>query len=304
MYRYNKIYKNVYNSDEINTKKNLELFQFNLSAAICVIAKQENLYIKEFIEYYKNLGIKKIIIYDNNDLKNENFEKILKNEIIDGFVKIIDFRGLISPQIKAYNECYEKNKYEFDWIAFFDVDEFLFLNNCSNIVRFLSSQKFKKCSSILINWRIYGDNNNIYYKPKLVQKRFTKSFIFSEKDKESIYFYAAAKSIVRGGLNISWAHFPHFLNNTNICRPDGTLVKEPLSSPQYSSAYIKHYTTKSTEEYLIKIFKGDVYYSDHLNLTNFLNLIKYYYFFFNKISKKKLLYLKHFLKINLKKFFE
>lgn len=147
-YRYNKFYKKVYNSKEINIKKNIEIVSFNSSVAICLIAKQENLYIKEFIEYYKNLGIKKIIIYDNNDLKNENFEIILKNEIKNGFVKIIDFRGLISPQIKAYNECYEKYKYEFDWIAFFDVDEFLFLNNCSNIIRFLSSPKFKKCSRI------------------------------------------------------------------------------------------------------------------------------------------------------------
>jgi hypothetical protein len=32
------------------------------NVALCVIAKNENLYIKEFVEYYKNLGIKKIFL--------------------------------------------------------------------------------------------------------------------------------------------------------------------------------------------------------------------------------------------------
>ena len=34
----------------------------NKDIVLCVIAKNENLYIKEFIEYYKNLGIKKIYL--------------------------------------------------------------------------------------------------------------------------------------------------------------------------------------------------------------------------------------------------
>ena len=40
---------------------------------ICSIGKNENLYAKEFIEYYLLIGVKKIIIYDNNDINGENF---------------------------------------------------------------------------------------------------------------------------------------------------------------------------------------------------------------------------------------
>ena len=36
--------------------------------SICLIVKQENRYIKEFINYYRKLKINKIFIYDNNDL--------------------------------------------------------------------------------------------------------------------------------------------------------------------------------------------------------------------------------------------
>ena len=39
-------------------KENLK----TIDVALCVVAKNENLYIKEFVEYYKNIGIKKIYL--------------------------------------------------------------------------------------------------------------------------------------------------------------------------------------------------------------------------------------------------
>ena len=108
---------------------------------------------------------------------------------------------MFKPQKKAYNHCYYKNKKAYDWIAFYDVDEFLYINNYTNIQQFLSSPKFNLCSSILINWRYYGDNNNIYYNNSPMQERFTKAFQFQKNQNYNKYFYAASKSIIRGGLN-------------------------------------------------------------------------------------------------------
>ena len=112
-----------------------------------------------------------------------------------------------------------------------------------NINEFLSLSKFKKCSSILINWRYYGDNNKIYYEPKPLRNRFTKPFYFLKIKKYDKYIYSASKSIIRGKLNFTWAHFPHFINSTSICNSNGSIVKNPFSSPENSITYIKHYTT-------------------------------------------------------------
>ena len=53
---------------------------------ICLIGKNENLYIREFVEYYSFLGVGKLIIYDNNDINGEIFENVIddyiKNTII------------------------------------------------------------------------------------------------------------------------------------------------------------------------------------------------------------------------------
>ena len=58
----------------------IELERYNklkkTKICICTIGKRENKYIKEFIEYYKNYGIDKIFLYDNNNLNEEYFENI------------------------------------------------------------------------------------------------------------------------------------------------------------------------------------------------------------------------------------
>ena len=270
-----------------------------IKVALCVVAKEENRYISEFIDYYKKLGINKIYLYDNNNINGEKFDDILKNYIKKKIVQIIDFRGILRPQKLAFSQCYYNNKYNYDWIAFYDVDEFLYLYKFQRIDKFLSLSKFKNCSSLLINWKNYGDNNNIFYEQKPLSQRFLKPIIFSEKQKKHKFRYYASKSIVRGGLNITWKHFPHFLKDHNICRPNGEKIENPFSPPDYSSAFIKHYTTKSTEEYIDKLLKGDVLVNFEINKSYYKNRINDYYFFFNNKTQDKIKLFEKKFNINL-----
>jgi len=104
---------------------------------ICSIGKNENLYVREFVEYYFNLGIDKIFIYDNNDINGEKFENVLMDFIQNNFVEIIDVRGLSSIQIPIYNYCYRKYNKFYDWIGFLDFDEFLFIENNKTIKNYI-----------------------------------------------------------------------------------------------------------------------------------------------------------------------
>lgn len=253
--------------------------------AICMIAKQENNYIKEFVDYYKKLKINKIFLYDNNDINGEHFEDILSNYIKFNFVEIIDYRGKYKPQFQAFNDCYVKNDY-FNWIAFYDADEYLYIQNYSNINKFLSLSQFKNCSSILINWKYYGDNDKLYYEQRPLQQRFTKPFYFNNYNNKNKYLYAAGKTIARSGLNLTWAHLPHYLENKPICRPNGEILENYFSPPQYSNAYIKHYATKSTEEFIGRIIRGAVLTKD-TSKKYILDRIKNYYFLFNKFNNEK-----------------
>ena len=125
----------------------VKLFK-KIKVCLCTIGKKENLYAREYVNYYKNLGINKIFIYDNNDEKDETFDLVLKDYIDAGFVEIIDARGKLSLQVKAMEECRKNNYNKFDWLLFFDMDEFLYLRNYSNINDFLKKKVFDKCQKI------------------------------------------------------------------------------------------------------------------------------------------------------------
>ena len=80
-----------------------------MKICLCVIAKNENLYVREFVEHYKSIGYNNIFIYDNNDINGENFSDVINDYILDGFVKIIDYRDRnldSGPQIYSYRDCY------------------------------------------------------------------------------------------------------------------------------------------------------------------------------------------------------
>ena len=155
--------------------------------------------------------------------------------------------------------------------------------------------RFLKCQSIIINWKYYGDNDKLCYDPKPVTQRFSKPFYFTEENKNyNKFLFSAAKTIVRGGLNITWQLFPHYLSNTINCRPDGKIINNYFSPPQYSIAYISHYTTKSTEEFAERLNRGDVILKIDDNYIK--SRIFGYYFFFNSKTKEKLQLLKKKLK--------
>ena len=48
-----------------------------LKILLCAVAKDENKYILEFMQHYRNMNVSNIIIYDNNEINGENFLDIL-----------------------------------------------------------------------------------------------------------------------------------------------------------------------------------------------------------------------------------
>ena len=173
-----------------NNTINIYSTKLNKGLCLCTLGKKENLYAREFIEYYKLLGFDKIIIFDNNDLNDENFDDILKDYIQTKFVEIVDIRGLISVQIPVFNFCYKKYNKLFDWIAFFDFDEFLYINNLKNIKDYIYHKRFKKCQTILFNWLFYDDKDLEYYDERKLLERFNRPKLKSSK----------VKSMIRGGI--------------------------------------------------------------------------------------------------------
>ena len=55
----------------------------NIKVALCTMGKKENLYAKEYMEYYMKLGVDHMFIYDDNDLGTEKIKDVLDKKYIN-----------------------------------------------------------------------------------------------------------------------------------------------------------------------------------------------------------------------------
>lgn len=268
-----------------------------MKTLICCIGKQENRYICEYIDYYKNLGITNICLYDNNDIGGERFEDKIQQDIDSGYVLYHNIRGLKNLQYEIYSQCYEEYGDMYDWILFIDCgDEYLYLVNHSTIDEFLSEPKFDTFDVIHLSIMNFGDSDKIYYEDIPLNERFTVPFDFDMTYGDCMYFYDGipanylVSSIVRGHLNVTLTFDnPHTPSNDNLscCDQYGIpyYINNPFLPYNFSIAYFKHFTTKTIDEFCDKILRG---FPDKETLDdNDIEKMIHSFFLVNKITEEK-----------------
>ena len=268
---------------QINNKKQEQNYKY----FFCFLAmgKGENIYAREVMDYYKNLGVDKFYIADNNNNDTEGFSEIYKKEISDGLVEILNFRGRKKDQTQLYGEMYQMYKHECKWLSFLDFDEFLVLKkNGKNMTvhEYLSDPNFEKCDVVLINWIMYSDNNMVRYINKTMNERFTKPLYYSHANR-------FVKTIMRG--NFKWnpwgysvtPHRPQAHKKTCDCYGKrAKTFNDVLKPPRIKDIYIKHFGIRTAEEYIAKVKRG------HPG-----NLVLFYderidnFFHFNQVTEEK-----------------
>jgi hypothetical protein len=231
----------------VKTKSNTD----EITVALCAIAKNENKYIKEYVNFYHDIGVSKIFLYDNNDIDGEKYQDDLKEELKRNYVEIIDFRGKIIAQNDAYNECYSNNNYKYDWFIIADCDEFYNIKE-GTLQKFLNKTYFHKCDSITLGLMNMGDNNLTYYDSRPILERFKGAKKFKEN---------SIKSMHKGGQS-NLKIFAHFMKNHKDkvqCNTEGEIIKIKgyhSSKGTYSNGYIRHYLYKTAEELYYKLSRG------------------------------------------------
>ena len=281
-------------SNKILLSKNYRLS--NLKVCVCTLGKNENLYIREFVEHYKSYGVDKIYLYDNNDIEGEKFYDVIGDYVENEFVEIVNWRGVkgTSTYYGIMDSCYQSYHDQYDWLIFYELDEFLYLKDYKNIKSYLISNKFYKCESIQLNWVHMSDNNQIFYKNETLSERFTEKG--KNVDKNRFNKICFVKTIIRGHLkNINIMHNHLLSKNLNACNGFGrkSKIRGILSlNPDYEYNYILHYYTKSTQEFIEKINRGDLLRG---NAKNIIDWAIEKYFYINKITLAKINYLQKYL---------
>lgn len=225
-----------------------------MKTALVCIAKNEDNYIEEWIDYHTKLEFDHIFVYANDWEYSSN----------NSNVTVININGRIQ-QTNAYNHFKKNLSGNFNWAAFFDVDEFLVLNKHNNLKEFLSD--YSDCNAIGINWAIFGNNGHekVEDEEYSVLKRFTK------RSDESFGPNRHIKSIVRLPCN-------HFQDVHDIHGTWFNLNKEPRTSAynqpvDWSIAQLNHYFTKSTGEFIAKCNRGRADYAVNRKYEEYLDYL-------------------------------
>ena len=272
----------------------------NVKVCICTLGKKENLYIREFIDYYKNYKVDKIFIYDNNEPNGEKFEDIISDYISTGFVEIINFRGIIGPHYKVFTNCYNKNYKIYDWMIFYDIDEYIHLRDFNNIKYFLNKKRFKKCQAIQLNWIFHTDNNLLYYDNRSLFERFPMIEKNAKERRKGVY--EGIKTILRGNVETN-IYDIHFLNSSlKSCDGFGNIRMSNYFMTNYTDFkynYIHHFYTKSTEEFIKKVKRGS---ATRGFKEDFMRERINVYFYLNDITIDKIKMIENKTKFNLSQY--
>lgn len=224
-----------------------------MKVALCAIAKLENHYIREWVEYYKRIGFDAIYLYDNNEPDGEHFDEVIENYMRCGFVHVIDFRGRKVCQLDAYNDCYKRFGRKYDWMAFFDIDEFLTILNPyykRDVKRFLDSWLYDDFDIIKICWQCMTDSGLLTADGNYSVKRFTQV----SSPAAGCANNRNAKCICRTNKPLVWKRSVHVPDGErwSICDATGTQTnaRNGFEKPIWREAVIKHYRFKTLEEYI------------------------------------------------------
>ena len=269
---------------------------------LCSIGRMENSYIREWVEYNKNLGFTNIVLYDNNYDGEENFEDVIGDYIESGYVILKNYRNRKVCQLNAYNECYLEYGKDYDWIAFFDCDEFLTLTKKNNVEEYLSQIFFRRFDMIHVNWMCYGDNDLVKNDGRPLLERFTKHIPENTYIAYNFPENNHIKSIIRGGLkHVAFESQPHTPKTVKKCcnsRGLSCIADSPFEKYNFSEAYLRHFSTKTIEEYCNKLKRG---FPDGIWDLNKMGkyLLETRFFKYNRVTKEKLDIVKEILGIDL-----
>ena len=235
-----------------------------MTSCIFTVIKNEHEYLDEWIKYHLNLGINHIFIFEDIDSYSheeicEKYDNVTLNCITivldeDDKKKTKEFKltKKQNPQdiyfIKSL--LWIKANYQYDWCFVIDADEFITTHkSLSDILN-----EFRSYDGIVLQWKIFGANGNIS-KPN-----YNNEGVISTYTKESNYIgHNVIEWTTKTCYNLNTFEKSYYKNNhqpsdkCKWCRTDFSNIRTKIV---YDRIYIKHYMTKSWEEYINKRKRG------------------------------------------------
>lgn len=220
----------------------------------CVaIVKNEERHIAEWLAWQFLIGFDTVVLLDNGS--TDRTKEIAASFTPRYDVRVIDWPGHGAAfQVRAYEHALELIRDEFEWVGFFDADEFLVLDEGFNLKTILAGRPE---AAIAIPWRMFGSSGHKEFPKELLIEAFTGHAAPEFSPNRHV------KSIVRARSVISGAN-PHQF------KVDGAyvdLLGRPVewghpgclaATPDYAGGRLHHYFTRSWAHWQARLQRGNL----------------------------------------------
>jgi hypothetical protein len=224
--------------------------------SVCSIYRDHAAYLREWIEFHRLVGADRFFLYDNESA--DEHAEVLSPYVERGIVEVHEWPSPASERQNqywglrgAFDDCLARHRDDSRWIAFIDVDEFLFSPTGRTLPDALRG--FEQFSGVEVSSLGFGPSGHLTRPSGLVIESYLRRrhYTSPEQDLEQV------KSVVdptRAERTLN-AHGFYYRDGYAVHedgqRADGDLPGSK-TFPQTSLLRINHYITKSVEEYMTK----------------------------------------------------
>jgi hypothetical protein len=221
--------------------------------AVCAIYRNEADYLREWIEFHRLVGAERFFLYDNSS--EDHHQEVLAPYVADGTV-VLKHWPQVPGQLGAYDDCIAEQREAARWIAFIDLDEFLFSPTGRPVSEVIVD--FERWPGVGANWATFGKSGHRTPPPGLVIENYLRRMGDARPRNRKI------KSIVDPTRVVRSASPHHFLyregfavdENRNLLDTPPRSMTEQAS---FSLLRVNHYWTRSAEEWSRKLDTFDAH---------------------------------------------
>ncbi len=226
---------------------------------VCVIAtaRNEGVYLLEWIAYHRALGIADFFLYsnDNADGSDELLAALARARAIRWVESTVAASGS-SAQLKAYSHALaiRPDVLDFRWALIIDPDEYLVVNPAvfPTLADYVRWQEAGPVDAIALNWVFHGSGGQARWREGFIARRFPSPVGGPDPQFKTLL---RPRRFIRSG-----PHHPQtFRREPFVYRNSSAMPHIAQAGIAYQSetpvaeyAWINHYYYKSTEEFLLK----------------------------------------------------
>ena len=219
-----------------------------LALGVVVIIRDEAPYLPEWLAYHHALGVQHFFIYDNGS--TDELHAVIEPWVNHGLVTLVHW-PLPGGQIDAYSHALRFYGPSLEWLAFFDVDEFVVPLVDDDIPSLLA--RFPDAADVRIPRVDFGFSGHREPPDQLTIEAYTEVADVFGRDPSKP---PRVKSVVRPrSISAVGIHTATLADDPR--GPDGKAVpSRTVGKPCWEYVQLNHYYTRSFAEFEAKRFRG------------------------------------------------